>query len=154
MRFANAYSVLTMAVFSLTACSKQEESSVTPPSPPPLAASVDLKPETPSAPSVQAAPPPVAPQAALAPAPAPSAADPKEFKDIDGKTISVLEYVESLASGYERTRASQTDGTPWPPLTNLDQLVTHRVVSRLPAAPPGQKFVYDPQTGKVSLAAQ
>ncbi len=81
-------------------------------------------------------------------------ADPKEFKDIDGKTISLLEYVESLASGYERTRASQSDGTPWPPLTDLNQLVTYRMVSRLPAAPAGQKFVYDPQTGKVSLVAQ
>lgn len=84
-----------------------------------------------------------------------NAPEPKEFKDPDGKTISLLQHMEALVSGYERTRASQAadpNQQQWPPLTDLNQLVTVRMITRLPAAPAGQKFVYDPQTGKVSLA--
>ncbi|HEY1174170.1 MAG TPA: hypothetical protein VGH19_22585 [Verrucomicrobiae bacterium] len=150
MRFANVYCAFIFVL--LVACSKQEESSVAPP--PSAVASVDVTPPAPAATPDQTAPPPVALPATAIPASAVPQEDPKEYKDIDGKTISLIEYLESLASGYERTRASQSDGTPWPPLTSLDQLVAYRFVSRLPAAPVGQKFVYDPQTGKVSLAAK
>jgi len=82
------------------------------------------------------------------------AAEPESavIKDPDGKTISAINYLQSLVDAYNRTRAGQSDGTPWPPLTNLQQLVNMRMVARLPAAPAGQKFVFDAATGKVTLA--
>ncbi len=90
------------------------------------------------------------------PAAAANEPEPKEFKDPDGKTISLMQHMEGLVAGYERQRASYAADTvnnpQWPELTNLNQLVTMRMITRLPAAPEGQKFVLDPTTRKVSLA--
>jgi hypothetical protein len=74
------------------------------------------------------------------------------IKDPDGKTLSAINYLQSLVDAYNRTRAGQSDGTPWPPLTDLQQLVNMRMVARLPVAPAGQKFVFDAASAKVTLA--
>ncbi len=99
------------------------------------------------------APPPVA--GSTAPIAATPAADEKtEFTtlDEDGKPIPALEFMNMAIDGYNRTRASMTEGEVWPPITSVEQLVQYRIISRLPAAPAGQKFVLNPETGKVALA--
>jgi hypothetical protein len=63
-----------------------------------------------------------------------------------------LEFMNLAIDGYERTRASMTEGETWPPITNINQLIQYRILSRLPAAPAGQQFVLNPATGKVALA--
>jgi competence protein ComGC len=35
--------------------------------------------------------------------------------------------------------------------TSLEELVTKGILAEIPAAPPGQKFAYDPKTGRVTL---
>jgi hypothetical protein len=99
--------------------------------------------------------PPAAVTAPVTPAPAPSAeADAKiEYQGEDGQTISQIEWLEQMVSGYERMRASDAE-TPRPALTSIEQLVTYRIVSRLPAPPAGKRFHYDVETGKVSLVAK
>jgi len=65
-------------------------------------------------------------------------------------------FLERAAEGYERMRFASVEGdaAPWPPLTNVAQLVQMKLIRGLPAAPAGQKFVIDPKTMKVSLASQ
>jgi hypothetical protein len=133
-------------------CGKSDDTSLAPPPPAPKqqdAAVVTPPPVTPPAPT-PTAPPPAGGAAAAAPA-APEA-EPKEIKTIDGKTISALQYLQSLADAYNRTRAGQSDGTPWPELTDLQLLVNVGMVKRLPSPPAGQKFVFDAKTGKVTLS--
>lgn len=157
MKASQIVAVLALSSLAFGGCSKNEGDSVSappPPSAPPSGGGVELNAGGPAVAAPPAAtPPPEAPAAAMAPAAAPEP-EPKEFKDADGKTISLIQHMEALVQGYERIRASRNAETPnqMPPLTDLSQLVTMRMVSRLPAAPAGQKFVLDPATGKVSLA--
>lgn len=72
---------------------------------------------------------------------------------------SVTSILEKVVESYEQTRemAGGADNPysqkTYPPLTNLQQLVTYRFLKTLPAAPAGQKFVLDLKTLKVSLAS-
>ncbi|MCD6050489.1 MAG: hypothetical protein K0Q55_1892 [Verrucomicrobia bacterium] len=152
MKFAKLVNTIALSSLCLAGCTKSEDTSVVAPPPPaqPGGGAVELN-------NAAATPPPSAPVAPPAPdaVAAPMAAaepEPKEFKDPDGKTISIMQHMEALVQGYERTRAGRDPGQELPPLTNINQLVTMRLVQRLPAAPAGQKFVFDPATGKVSLA--
>ena len=138
-------------------CGKSEEDT-TVVAPPPVKAAPAADPLAGGAPPAPTPPPEAAPPPAAGPAAMPVAAaeEPKEFKDPDGKTISLMQHMEALVAGYERQRASNAadpaNNPQWPPLTDLNQLVNMRMIARLPKAPDGQKFVYDSQTGKVSLA--
>ncbi len=82
----------------------------------------------------------------------------REYND-DGEMRSVTSILEKVVESYEQTRemAGGADNPysqkTYPPLTNLQQLVTYRFLKALPAAPAGQKFVLDPKTLKVSLAS-
>lgn len=101
-------------------------------------------------PTAPTAPPPAAPTPTPA-VPSANGEEPKELKSPDGKTLSTIDYLQSIVSGYSRTRASQGEGS-MPALTSIEQLVQYRIIARLPKAPDGQKFILDPQTGKVALA--
>jgi hypothetical protein len=151
MKFTNLFHVSVLASLVAAGC-KPEDPPTAPPPPAPKApeAVVATPPVASPGPAAPVTPPPVGGAAAAAPA-APEA-EPKEIKTIDGKTISAIQYVQSLADSYERTRAGQSDGTPWPPLTDLQLLVNVGMVKRLPTPPAGQKFVFDAKTGKVTLA--
>lgn len=136
----------------LTGCGGSESESVMVP-PPTAAPAVETAapvavPEPPPAP---VAPPPAATDNAALPA---AAEKPVEFTtvDSDGKPVPALEFMNMAIDGYERTRASMTEGETWPPITNVNQLIEYRILSRLPAPPAGQQFVLNPATGKVALA--
>jgi hypothetical protein len=140
-------------VAGLTGCGGNDADSVAVP-PPAAAPAVEM-----AAPAAAVAPAaaPVAPPPATGAAPVASgsAADDKtEFTTLDenGKPIPALEFMNLAIDGYNRTRASMTEGEVWPPITSVEQLIQYRIVSRLPAAPAGQKFVLNPETGKVALA--
>jgi hypothetical protein len=80
------------------------------------------------------------------------------FRNDDGDLIvpkSTVELLQRAVYTYsELQEESQETARPWPRLTDLAQLVQFRVLTALPAPPPGQKFVYDPKTRRVSVAAQ
>lgn len=102
-------------------------------------------------------PPPAAGGAGAGAAPAAAAAaeaEPKEIKDVDGKTLSAVQYMQNLVDTYNRLRATQVEGNQWPPLTDLQQVVNVGLVKRLPSAPAGQKFVFDAPSGKVKVMSQ
>ncbi len=152
MKFAKIVNTIALSSLCLAGCTKNDDTSVVapPPQPAPGGGAVELN-------NPAATTPPPAPVAPPAPgtAPAPLAAaepEPKEFKDPDGKTISAMQHMDALVQAYERTRAGRDPGQELPPLTDINQLVTMRLVQRLPAAPAGQKFVFDAKTGKVALA--
>jgi hypothetical protein len=142
-------------VIGLTGCGGNDADSVAVP-PPAAAPTVEMAAPT-AAVAPAPAPAPVAPPPATGTAtlPAGPAADEKvEFTtvDADGKPVPALEFMNLAIDGYERTRASMTEGETWPPITNINQLIQYRILSRLPAAPAGQQFVLNPETGKVALA--
>lgn len=76
--------------------------------------------------------------------------------DENGKQLNVLQYLQQAVGQYDRLRPGSAygDNPGWPPLTDLNQLIKVGLLKSLPAAPPGKKFVLDPQTMKVSLANQ
>ncbi len=74
--------------------------------------------------------------------------------DVEGKPIPLLDFMNAAVQNYDRTRASMTEGNPWPPLTSLEVMVQVGYMKRLPAAPAGQKFHLDPTTMKVTLVPQ
>jgi hypothetical protein len=80
------------------------------------------------------------------------------FRNDDGDLIipkSTMELLQRAVYTYSELQEERADGEhPWPRLTELSQLVQYRVLTALPAPPPGQKFVYDPATRRVSVAAQ
>jgi len=75
-----------------------------------------------------------------------------ETLDADGKPIPALEFVNAAIDGYERMRASMTEGETWPPITNINQLTAYRIIRRLPSAPAGKQYVIDPETKRAALA--
>lgn len=150
MKLTHLFGVVAFALLVAAGC-KPEDPPAAPP--PPVAKPPEAAIAAPSAvaPPAPVTPPPAGGVAAAA-APAAPEAEPKEIKDPDGKTLTAIDYLQSLADGYNRTRASQVEGTPWPPLTDLQLLVKVGFVKRLPSPPAGQKFVFDTTTGKVTLA--
>ena len=66
-----------------------------------------------------------------------------------------VDFLQRAVQSYMDTRKYKADDSPdWPLLTDLGMLVQYKVIRALPAAPPGQQFVLDPATRKVSLAAK
>lgn len=53
--------------------------------------------------------------------------------------------------GYDRARAQLEEKMKIPPLQSLDGLVKARIIARIPPAPEGKKWSYNPGTKKVSL---
>jgi len=133
---------------SLSGCGSKEAESVAVP-PPAAPSPVNMTPTTPTPTTpTPEAPPPVAGGAAILP---PVAEAEVKVADAEGKPLPILDYMNLIVEGYERTRAGMTEGTPWPPITDLNQLVQVGYVKRLPAAPEGQKFQFNPETKKVTL---
>jgi len=146
MKFVYPITLAMASFIGFAGCKKEEEVVIAPP--PPVAPAVNLTaaPPTPATPAPDAAPPPT-----LASAPAIPEAEMK-LEDGEGKPLALIDFLNLAASNYERTRAGMTEGNPWPPLTDLNQLVQYRVIKRLPAAPEGYKFVFNAETRKVTVA--
>ncbi len=65
-----------------------------------------------------------------------------------------VDFLQRAIQSYMDTRKYKSDDSPdWPPMTDLSLLVQYKVIRALPAPPPGQKFVLNPETRKVTLAA-
>ncbi|MEW6307045.1 MAG: hypothetical protein AB1705_26580 [Verrucomicrobiota bacterium] len=79
------------------------------------------------------------------------------FEDGEGN-ITVkngLDFLQRAVAVYDEMATTKHDDSPeWPPMTDLSLLVKYRVLRALPEAPPGQKFVYDTKTRKVTLASK
>lgn len=69
---------------------------------------------------------------------------------------NALDLMTRAVQAYEirRDESDQGDGPTMPVITELNQLVKYRILRALPAAPAGQKFVFDSKTKVVSLAPQ
>ncbi len=112
--------------------------------------------QPPAAPQVEvtpavAAPPVAAPPTGSAPA-AMEPAAPDLFTSYkvsaDGSpNKSDVEAMQAIVDGY----AFGPDGLGAPPLNSLDDLVTKGFLKRLPPAPNGMKWAYDPSKWKVSV---
>ncbi|MEW6306866.1 MAG: hypothetical protein AB1705_25665 [Verrucomicrobiota bacterium] len=79
------------------------------------------------------------------------------FQDEEGRVTvkSNLDLVQRAVQVYVDLAKTKHDDSPdWPPMTDLNLLVKYRILRSLPEAPPGQKFVLDPKTRKVSLAGK
>jgi hypothetical protein len=65
----------------------------------------------------------------------------------DGKTKTDVEAMQAIVDGY----AFGPEGLGAPPLATLDDLVKSGYIKRLPPAPNGMKWAYDPSQWKVSV---
>jgi hypothetical protein len=95
------------------------------------------------------------PAATSASNPAATAAVPVMEDEAGERLTDSLAIVQRAVQLYEENRSAGSDedgAQPWPELQDLSQLVKARLLPVLPPAPPGQKFVLDPQTKQVSLA--
>jgi hypothetical protein len=59
----------------------------------------------------------------------------------------------AIRSYLDTQKYTSDDSNELPALTDLSMLVQYKVVKALPSPPPGQKFVLDPQSRKVSLVS-
>lgn len=65
-----------------------------------------------------------------------------------------VDFLQRAVRSYLSTQKyTSDDSNELPPLTDLSMLVKYKMVKALPSPPPGQKFVLDPQTRKVSLVS-
>ncbi len=65
-----------------------------------------------------------------------------------------VDFLQRAVRSYLDTQKYKSDDSnDWPQLTDLSLLVQYKVVKALPTPPPGQKYVLDPQTRKVSLVS-
>ena len=65
-----------------------------------------------------------------------------------------VDFLQRAVRSYLDTQKYKSDDSnDWPQLTDLSMLVQYKVVKALPTPPPGQKYVLDPQTRKVSLVS-
>jgi hypothetical protein len=143
----------------LSACSPPEDASSAPPTPPPGAAT------SPPA-SAGAAPAVAASEAPAQPPPVafggPTTTEGLPAQDESGNSMDTLAALQYASEVYERLKAMDYPDDeeaakrwkPRPPLTDLQQLVQYRIIRAVPAAPAGQKYVYDAQTKKVKLVSQ
>jgi hypothetical protein len=143
----------------LVGCSPAEDANPLPPSAPPPSPLAESSPENAAlaaAASVEtsAQPPAIAFGGA-------TSAEGLPMQNDEGKTLDTMASLQYAAEVYERLRGMEPPVDddnprykPRPPLTDLQQLVQYRVIRAVPAAPAGQKYVYDPQTGKVKLGSQ
>jgi len=98
---------------------------------------------------------PAAPEAPVIPDVAETKeADPNTAKVLEGLNRAVEYYTRALSSRVPQDEEEQKTFKPVPPLTDLEQLVTYRVIRAVPAAPAGKKYVFDAQTGTAKLVNQ
>lgn len=108
------------------------------------------------------APPPEAPNIPAEPPPVIEGVTSKEGLALvgeDGKTLDTQAGLQRAVEYYTRellTRVPVDEEEekrfkPVPPLTDLQQLVTYKVIRAIPPAPAGKKWAYDAQAGKVIL---
>jgi hypothetical protein len=147
------------AGWMLAGCGESEPAAPTHSAPPPAAmpileAAVPAEPVPESMPALDVAGGAGNPAGTIAPA--------REFllamEDAEGNRLTdSLAVVQRAVQLYEEARygGSDTDNAqPLAEITDLSQLIQHGFLKSLPPSPPGQKFVLDPQTKRVKLAAQ
>ena len=77
-----------------------------------------------------------------------------ELEDDEGKPLTdVVQILQRAVEVYDDQR-SDDEEKPWPELTDLSQLTKYKILNRLPPAPQGKKFVFNPRTKQVTLAQQ
>lgn len=65
-----------------------------------------------------------------------------------------VDFLQRAVRSYLSTQKyTSDDSNELPPLTDLSMLVQYKMVKALPSPPPGQKYVLDPQSRKVSLVS-
>lgn len=73
-------------------------------------------------------------------------------RGIDEKIEAALGAMEfETEQGMDRARAKLEAQMRIPPLQSLEGLVKERIITKVPPAPDGKKWSYDPSTRKVSL---
>jgi len=158
--------ILGVGVVSLTGCGEADTDSVAnsgPVAAPPVAVNVAQPSSGSVAPPPGVAAPAVAPGAGAAVAVSPDGPlqnlvnrgniffydDDENFLPKDG-----VDFLQRAVRSYLDTQKYKSDDSnDWPQLTDLSMLVQYKVVKALPTPPPGQKYVLDPQTRKVSLVS-
>ncbi|MCD6049064.1 MAG: hypothetical protein K0Q55_467 [Verrucomicrobia bacterium] len=158
---------LSVGLVMSAGCEDVQSNTTTPANPPPAPSA---QPEIGAPAPAVVVPPPgtvVAPPAGGGPAAQPPA-DPKGplqnlvrvgdiyFYDKDDNFMpkDAVDLLQRAVQSYMDTRKYKADDSAeWPMITDLSMLVQYKVIRALPAPPPGQKFVLDPATRKVSLAA-
>ncbi|MEW6306240.1 MAG: hypothetical protein AB1705_22465 [Verrucomicrobiota bacterium] len=149
---------------ALAACGKKPEAHPPTLAPEPEAKPLSVVPETPP-PGAPPLPPGKAPDATVvAPTVAGAATNAAAslagtvapLEDDDGKpltdTLAIMQRAADIYNDYRFASVEEEDDEPWPALTDLSLLVKYKVLRALPAPPPGKRFVYDKETGKVTLA--
>ncbi|MEW6305880.1 MAG: hypothetical protein AB1705_20570 [Verrucomicrobiota bacterium] len=87
----------------------------------------------------------------------PTGGDPLIFFRFDpnGKRLDDLAALQAACDGYSRKLSSSVTGPedkPWDPLTaDMRGLLEKKFIKFLPPAPDGKRYVYNPETHKVSL---
>ena len=148
------HGLLMSAGLALSGCGKSQPA--TPP-PPPVQAMPSLSGGQPPPPP----PPASAPTAAAATtsrerttAAAPAKLSNFALEDDEGKPLTdAVQILQRAVEVYDDKR-SDDEEKPWPELTDLALLTNYKILNRLPAAPPGKKFVFNPKTKQVTLAQQ
>ncbi|MBI3192061.1 MAG: hypothetical protein HYZ36_05290 [Pedosphaera parvula] len=77
--------------------------------------------------------------------------------DAEGNPITALQHLQLAVDQYDRLRpgsGGDDQHPPWPPLTDLSQLVKVGLAKSLPPAPSGQKFMLDLKTMRVNVVSQ
>lgn len=74
---------------------------------------------------------------------------PLDYLAVQGQARKHSEGVTSLAQVQQAVQQFRAAEDRWP--ASLDELVRSGFLARVPAVPAGQRMVYDPATGAVSL---
>lgn len=77
---------------------------------------------------------------------------PVDYLGAVGKAQQTAVKVVDTASIDQAIKLFQVENGRYP--KNLDELVEEKFLPRIPAAPSGMKFVYDPATGKVKAVKE
>ena len=76
------------------------------------------------------------------------------LEDDEGKPLTdAVQILQRAVEVYDDMR-SDDEEKPWPELTDLSLLTKYKILNRLPPAPQGKKFVFNPKTQQVTLAPQ
>jgi hypothetical protein len=83
-------------------------------------------------------------------------------EDSEGERMDTVTGLQRAVEYYQRVlrtyipddEEAERLHKPVPPLTDLQQLVTYRIIRAVPEGPEGKKYVYDATDGRVKLVAR
>ena len=151
--------LLVSAGLALSGCGKSQPAApatTPPPLSPPAQAMPSLSggaPPPPPSGSVSGVAATTTPGDKTAPA-APTELSTFPLEDDDGKPLTdAVQILQRAVEVYDDQR-SDDEEKPWPELTDLSLLTKYKILNRLPPAPQGKKFVFNPKTKQVALVPQ